>query len=173
MYGKPEISEFSRDPFSYVPKQRVYSKAMGSLTPEGPSYDTVGQTGSLYDDLDDPIAATCRLVQSDGSTTLNVWVEDDLWDGGTVTSAMVSAPADRFLIGLAGNDVYDWVSGVFGDEWGAHSYPAQLIGNNDNITIFLYDIPPPQAGVVLLGFFYSLKSHPFTARFLVSYHNHR
>jgi len=65
---------------------------MGSLLPEAPSrVDEVEDTGPLYDDLGNPIAATCRLVQSDGTTTLNVWVEDYLWvdNGGAVTFAMV------------------------------------------------------------------------------------
>ena len=49
--------------------------------------------------------------------------------------------AGKFLLGGADNDIYDWVTGIFGAPWGSHSYSSSLIpGSTDEITILLFDI---------------------------------
>ena len=70
------------------------------------------------------VAATARSVVTDGTITATVWVGDDDWDTGCggagpcVTAAMADAMADQFLRTGAGNDVYDWLTAIFGVPWG-------------------------------------------------------
>ena len=69
---------------------------------------------------------------TDGTTTAAVWVGDrDWWTRcGTaekcVTQEMVDAVAERFLRPGAGNDIYDWVTAVFGAPWGPHPYSDMI-----------------------------------------------
>jgi len=112
----------------------------------------------------DLIPATCRKVVSGVSTdfgdkTLNIWVANDCWTvGGTksrlIDQDMVDALAAKFLAAGEDNDIYDWVTNIYGEEWGTTSY-SNLIDPNDEITILLYDIADDNStagGIV--GFFY-------------------
>ena len=93
------------------------------------------------------VPATARSVVTDGTMTATVWVGDDNWDigcsgaGPCVTEEMADAMAGRFLRAGAGNDVYDWVTAIFGAPWGAHNnanlIPAEAA---QHIHILLYDI---------------------------------
>ena len=99
-------------------------------------------------------SATARKVVSDittsfGSKTLNIWVSDDSFDSGLgcsksrcVTQAMVDALADQFLKAGSDNDIYDWVTNIYGEEWGsdAQAKYGNFIAANDEITILLTDI---------------------------------
>ena len=93
------------------------------------------------------IPATARRVITDGATTVALWVADADWEtacdlgvdagGGQlraahivgveracVTAEMVNALAARFLQPGSGNDIYDWVTSIFGDPWGPYDRPA-------------------------------------------------
>lgn len=130
-------------------------------------------TGIFYRSTDttDPTAATARKVISVatgfGEKTLNIWVSDDSFDSGSgcskakcVTQAMVDALADTFLISASGNDIYDWVTNIYGEEWGsdAEAKYDYLIPANDEITILLTDIDddglPSQGEGRVVGFFW-------------------
>jgi hypothetical protein len=129
------------------------------------SEDVVNETKTFYlnSDTSESTVATARKVVSSTSTllgnkTLNIWVSNDSFGVGCskkrcVTQSMVNALADSFLkTGLA-NDIYDWVSNVYGEEWGTQSDSA-LIPHNNEITILLTDIDKDDSisgGVV--GFF--------------------
>ena len=132
--------------------------------------DTEGQIGTFYLNQSgtDTTVATARKVVSGvptsfGAKTLNVWVSNDSFGSDCiratcVTQNMVDALADSFLtIGLD-NDIYDWVTNIYGEEWGSQAeakYP-QLISENNEITILLTDIDDDNStngGVV--GFFWS------------------
>ena len=138
--------------------QDAYS-AIGSssraLSP--PSYafveytDTEGVTRNFYQDSIDTggtIAATCRSVETIGGITLAIWVADDCWDdaGGTKTNlidqVMVNDMALKFLDSGVNNDIYDWVSGIYGAHWGAEAVYSNILpaSEADKITILLYDI---------------------------------
>ncbi len=121
--------------------------------------------------------ATARKVVSGistnfGTKTLNIWVSNDSFDSGSgcsksrcVTQTMVDALAEHFLSTQSGldNDIYDWVTNIYGEEWGgeAQAISDNLIADNNEITILLTDIPnseppiydTPNGGVV--GFFWS------------------
>lgn len=160
MRGKPDISAFNNDPFSKIDTtggDTAYS--MSFIEPSSPAYDInigsaaddeAGDTGTFGVDSDEEVDATCRYTGTAstefGTKKLNIWVADDCWEtGGTknyqVSSAMITALASEFLNSTdTDDDIYDWVTGIYGDEWGNHDYASQLIGTDDNITILLFDI---------------------------------
>jgi|GEM_PF-1871312 len=80
-----------------------------------------------------------------GNRTLNIWVANDCWEttGSTktfeVTQAMVDILKGKFLQTGTGNDIYDWVAGIFGPEWGVTGY-SDLISYTGTIDIVIYDI---------------------------------
>ena len=97
----------------------------------------------------DEIRATARTVVTDGTITLAVWVADDQWGACStcVRQRMVDAFAEPFLRPGRHNDIYDWVTAIFGDPWGPHqsSYliPPEYAGQ---IHILLYDIDDDSDG---------------------------
>ena len=120
------------------------------------------------------IPATARKVVTDGIVTTALWVADTEWHSicGTeekcVTQEMVDAAAERFLRPGAANDIYDWVTAVFGAPWGP--YPPggpddlELIPPDaaDEIHILLFDVEddgiPPRGVSRIVGFFWGLHS---------------
>ena len=78
------------------------------------------------------VAATVRRVVTDGTTSVALWVADREWEatcasrGDCVTQEMVDAVADRFVRPGASNDIYDWVTTIFGDPWGTHGNPMLI-----------------------------------------------
>ncbi|MBI9106779.1 MAG: hypothetical protein JEZ04_08535 [Spirochaetales bacterium] len=147
--GSPFVSEFNRNP----PRLETFSadlrRSIEFPAPDVPLYDTEGEGGTLYD-RSIAVASTCRkVVEADGKR-LNIWVADADWGvaAGKVTQTMVDALATRFMKAGAGNDIYDWVRGIFGAEWGSHDY-SNLIQPDNEVTILLYDISgdgPPVSG---------------------------
>ena len=99
------------------------------------------------------VPATVRRVMTDGITSVALWVADREWSatcdsrGECLTQEMVDAVAERFLRPGASNDIYDWVTTIFGAPWGPHSVrgpdgqpaliPAEAAAE---IHIFLFDI---------------------------------
>ena len=98
-----------------------------------------------------------------GEKTLNVWVSNDAFEGEDctkskcVTEDMVEAFAQTFLADGSDNDIYDWVTNIFGAEWGAEANGySDLIPESDEITILLTDIDNddnPSGGTI--GYFWS------------------
>jgi len=94
-----------------------------------------------------------------GDKTLKIWVENSSWiTGGTeayLTTDMVQQLGEKFLKTGSGNDIYDWVTNVYGEEWGTHSY-GNLIGETDEINILLADLNADNSTTGgLFGFFWS------------------
>ena len=79
-----------------------------------------------------PVPATVRKVVRAGTMTLAVWVADREWGATCVvseqclTQEMVDAIATRFLRPGANNDIYDWVTTIFGVPWGPHRIPILI-----------------------------------------------
>ena len=159
--GKPEIDKFNENPFLYINKTQNQTQR-NIISPSTPSYDTIGDTNYFIID-DSPtnkISATCRKALSDGNKILNIWVADNCWyQGGTkaalVTQTMVDQMANKFLQAGPNNDIYDWITNIFGDEWGDHNYPTQLIQPNNEITIFLLDIDNNNSQGGVIGYFWA------------------
>ena len=119
------------------------------------------------------VPATVRRVVTDGTRRVAIWVADQEWHvtcasrGDCVTQPMADAVADRFLRRGADNDIYDWVTNVFGAPWGPHDVTA-LDGSPivippeaaDEIHIFLFDIENDgyPTGPRIVGYFASLHN---------------
>ena len=136
-----------------------------------------GDSNTFYLDEDSSgrtTVATLRKVISGistefGNKTLNVWVSDDSFDSGSgcskdkcVTQTMVDALADIFLKSGADNDIYDWVTNIFSEEWGsdAKATYSNLIDETNQVDILLTDIDNDNStygGVV--GYFYSKDNY--------------
>ena len=129
----------------------------------------VGDSESFYLETrssDGSVAATLRKVVADietqyGAKTLNIWVADDSYGNCGKTVCVqdddIEALADNFLKAGGDNDIYDWVTNVYGEEWGAdaQSHNDEVIGEKDVIDILLLDIDADNkkdGGV--LGYFY-------------------
>ncbi|MFK5975062.1 MAG: PKD domain-containing protein [Sulfurovum sp.] len=143
-------------------KKRVIG---GTDTISARSEDIVGNNRVFYLDNSgtERTTATTRKVVYNvntnmGSKTLNISVSNDAFGSGCskvncVTQDMVDGLADNFLKSGLDNDIYDWVTNIYGEEWGASN---GLISDNNEITILLTDIDSdnsPNGGVI--GFFWS------------------
>ena len=91
-----------------------------------------GQRFTFFDVTDlAEVPATVRRVVTDGTVTVAVWVADQEWAatcasrGDCVTREMVDAVTDRFLSPGANNDIYDWITNIFGAPWGPHEVVGQ------------------------------------------------
>lgn len=168
--GKPEVSAFNNNPPTFGKTEPGINYQM--IAPD-PLYTAVNDTNPFMNtSTSDTIAATARAVVTDGTITLNIWVEDDSWDTGCpkhycITQAMVDAFADKFLQPGTENDIYDWVTSIYGAPWGSHSN-GSLIAETDplEIDILFYDImddgndpgnSDPNGGV--LGFFWAKDNY--------------
>jgi len=130
----------------------------------------VGDSHVFYTDEEkgSSTVATLRQINSNigtsyGNKTLNIWVSNDSF-GSTctkqkcVTQSMVNALANTFLQTGADNDIYDWVTNVFGEEWTskANGHYDELIPSANEINILLTDIDndnSPSGGSI--GYFWS------------------
>ena len=117
--------------------------------------DIEGTSTSIFyrsSDTTDPTEATARKVISDvmtkyGLKTLNIWVSDDSYGiecakAKCITQTMVDQLAETFLKSATDNDIYDWVTNIYGEEWNsaAETKYNYLIPANNEITILLTDI---------------------------------
>ena len=91
------------------------------------------------------VTAVARRVVTDGTISAVFWVDAASW--GTcdqcVTYEMVDALANDFLTAGSDNDIYDWVTAIFGAPWGMHSFPDFLMppeyANEIHVLIFATD----------------------------------
>jgi len=169
--------------FQYTLKDRLISNSskktaqFKSFSLEPLRKDVAGNTQTFYLDTSDSgpsTQATARKIVSDistaqGTKTLNIWVSDDSFDSGSgcskarcVTQTMVDAFAETFLKAGADNDIYDWVSNIFGEEWSsdASAKYSNVIAANNEITILLTDIDGDNStngGTV--GYFYAKDNY--------------
>jgi len=125
-----------------------------SNVPKSRQIDIVGDTHTFQLDASagTTTAATARKIISSittnsGTKTLNIWVSNDSFGIGCpktncVTQTMVDILATQFLTPGLDNDIYDWVSNIYGAEWGADAQTlfTNLISYNGEITIVLTDI---------------------------------
>ena len=155
--GKPWVTEFNATP----PPLLSGGAHEESRQQQTQSPVAVGSTFTfkLYEEFSPVVnvPATARSVVTDGVITLAVWVADDQW--GTVRQTMVDAIAHRFLRIGSNNDIYDWVTTIFGKPWGPHTY-TNLISQSaaNQIHILLFDINNDGAeGTV--GYFFTLNNY--------------
>ena len=107
------------------------------------------------------IHAECRKRVTVGTITLDIYV--DVKDS-QVTNEMVTAMADRFLKAGPDNDIYDWLTDIYGKPWGTSADTINGKGDllldssaANHITILLYDIrsdgPPRENEGRTVGYF--------------------
>ncbi len=132
-------------------RESVGSDAVGasSVAWRALSSYSVGSTERLYTNLDGSkfVEATVRALSSDGTREVYIWVDDVIYNSEGLIDAAYEALADRFLKSGNDNDIYDWVTTIFGAPWGIHDSPVSLIpSESDDIHILLYDIEEGYAG---------------------------
>ena len=154
-------------------KTSNYSNRLLSIASQPPNEPvlsvSVGDTNNFLHKSDSTtvtIPATARNINTDGSTDLVVWVADDTWSGcssgcttNLITQSMADEVANHFLLSGANNDIYDWLTSIFGSEWGSHSY-SHLISTTNTVHILLYDIGDDDStNGGTLGFFWSKDNY--------------
>jgi hypothetical protein len=111
------------------------------------------------------VDATARKVIKNiqtefGEKSLTIWVENATYGDGCskvkcINDNMIDILANKFLKEGLDNDIYDWVTTVFGEEWGEPS-SSSLIEKNDHISILLTDISQDNvASGGVIGYFHS------------------
>ena len=143
-----------------------------SVQPAGPRRAVVKGDSETFrvvhrDGSFDNVPATARTVVTDGSTTVAVWVADREWGCAArqcVTQSMADTVANGFFRAGPANDVYDWVTAIYGVPWGPHEsagyIPAAAAGE---IHILLYDVagdglPTPGDSRRVIGRFHSVHN---------------
>ncbi len=127
-------------------------------------YSNVGDFQSFAADSNTTVSATQRQKVVDTEVTLNIWVANDSWAPCSkqycLTQAMVDAFADKFLIAGTGNDdIYDWVTEVYGLPWGSHNHDYLIpASSSTNIDILFFDIdndgnPGNNPSQVVMGYY--------------------
>lgn len=183
--GTPAITEFNNNPPSF--EQSNTNLSFNLEVPKLLFSATVGATDifSHYDtdkNLLISIPATLRKISTDGTLSVNVWVADDSWDSCSkwycMNQTMVDAYAEKFIQSGIDNDIYDWVTNIYGFPWGSHADTALIDGTASNqIDILFFDISndgnlatnsEPKGGY--LGFFWAKDNYKSST---VSYSNER
>ncbi|SIQ41749.1 Peptidase M30 [Alkalispirochaeta americana] len=171
--GKPEITAWNREAPSRIRTDLVRGLSGPAAPPPARSYtqDTTRfdfQTSTNLSAGAPAVGATLRgmVEKSDisvGDGTKNkrllVWVADDCWGEDSqkahkITSQLVDDLAGAFL-DPAKPAIYEWITGVFGEEWGPSSY-SNLLHETNDIHILLYDIDADNsASGGVLGYFWA------------------
>ena len=126
----------------------------------------------LEKDLSISTQATSRKIVKNikteyGNKTLNIWVSDDSFGENCskeycVRQDMVDILADIFLKDGEDNDIYDWITNIFGEEWG-EANNGSFISNSNEITILLTDINSDNRVMGgMLGYFYAKDNYKKT-----------
>ncbi len=123
--------------------QRVYSKQKRLITKSARvSTNFCVGMDSNYNCTGYVYASAKKIVQDIdtkyGKKSLVIWLED----GNSLSQASIDKLANIFLRSGANNDIYDWVTNIFGQEWGsdARSIDAKLIENSNIIDILIYNM---------------------------------
>jgi len=123
----------------------------------------------LEKDLSTSTHATTRKIIKNiktkyGNKSLNIWVSDDSFGEKCskkycIEQNMIDKLANSFLKDGDDNDIYDWVTNIFGVEW-SDTNSDSLIDNIDEITILLTDINNDnRASGGVLGYFYAKDNY--------------
>jgi len=125
---------------------------------------TVEDTNGYTDYTDATLKSKVTVNTKYGYKTLLVWVSDDSFEGSChkskcITQNMVDGLQRHFLQNGSDNDIYDWDSSIYGEEWShkAHDrHPNELIDQSDEINILLTDIDNDnQSNGGIMGYFYA------------------
>ena len=159
-----EITEFNNK--NIPPKDLNGSSTVAPLSEEEEEQE--GDTKLLYAYNDEQNATLRKLVAdidtNNGTRTLKIWVADNTFGDDCnkskcLTQDMVDEMADAFLKDGLNNDIYDWVSNIYGPEWGPHD-SSYLIPESDEINIYLIDLgEDDSANGGTLGYFWAMENY--------------
>ncbi|MBQ3922881.1 MAG: hypothetical protein II707_06245, partial [Spirochaetales bacterium] len=160
----PTVSGYSaaeiRDQISrQLVANTTYDKPLSRGSTVTPLRDTVGDTKNFWiqqNNTGSVIQKPCVCLKTvvDGDKQLSVWKQNSL---SSITDEMAQTIADTFMKVGDNNDIYDWVTHIYGEEWGEHS-SSDLIEPNDNITILLVD-DDANAKTITLGYFWKKDNY--------------
>ena len=73
-----------------------------------------------------------------GPKTLYIFVEDAMWgiNGAKINQEFIDNQADAFLKEGEYNDIYDYVTSIFSEEWGPHDYKNFIDDKNEIVIVF-------------------------------------
>ena len=159
--GRPDVTAFNHDANTknlIADSSRTLAAAVTPIT--------VGMQKTFYMDAEstaNTVVATCQKVVDANGKTLNVWVADNTWDSCSkkhcITQNMVDTVASKFLQPGDSNDIHDWVTGIYGEEWEAPVTDG-MIADDNNISILLLDIDEDNSDVGgVLGYFYAKDNY--------------
>ena len=168
-HAPPWIVEFNNNP----PRLEGSGRPRRSLRPQVQRAVTEGDRFtfiSRWESTNVAVPAAARRVVSDGSTTLVVWIADRQWSRTCrvahqcMTREMVDVVADTFLRPGDGNDIYDWVTAIFGDAWGRHDYPNLIPPESSSqVHILFFDIAgdgvPSRGQTRTGGYFHGVNNY--------------
>lgn len=160
------------DQIAQTPRGRSAGRAAESPAPLVVGTSTLSYKSSSIRNNDDSFATvpmTLRkssspvTVAGDGTRSLHIWVADDCWGPSSgkayaVTQEMVDVLEQKFLAAGLNNDIFDWTSGLVGEEWGSAAPAAweKFIGFDGRIHIWLYDLERDNStNGGLMGYYYS------------------
>lgn len=169
--GTQEISEFNRNPFAYITNNDSGTMLKSMITAPEPLLTIVGdETPFFYDKTTNSLTAVCRHIKTANSKTLYVWREKTV----SITDTQIQNIGNKFLNDGTSDDIYEWVTNIFGVEWGTwsnHNYDSQLITPTNEIHILIYDMAthdPSMANVI--GFFWGKDNFKSSS---ISYSNQK
>ncbi len=123
----------------------------------------------LEKDLSKSTIATARKIVKNidtqyGKKSLNIWVSDNSFGKNCskrycIEDYMLDELANSFLKDGENNDIYDWVTNIFGEEWGEVDNDS-LINKSNEITILLTDINNDNRAISgVYGYFYAKDNY--------------
>ncbi len=159
--GKEEINEFYKNLPQMTVKDDSDQQQSMVLSTE-PHYYTLGESHTfIVDNNGNTVDATFRGDITDDGIKLNLWVANNALAGSCdkefcMTQEMLDAMGGKFLDSDSSNDIYYFMTNIFGNPWGSHSYNNLIAETAKNeIDILFYDIDNDNAtsgGVV--GFYH-------------------
>jgi len=154
--GKPEVTLFNARNLNFSSSLEIEKPVLLRRYQVGESFQFKNES------VTDLVTATLRAQSRVGTLTVNLWVENQSWGScqkrACLDQEKVNAFQASFLQSGSNNDIYDWVTNIFGTPWGEHVFPNILIhsGAQNTIDILFLDIDHDNSmsgGV--LGFFWS------------------
>jgi len=173
--GKPEVTEFNANPpaFEYSDSFRnLQSNVANPLFAVSDSTEDINNFNTLDGVIPTTTTATLRLkkISTDSNVTVNIWVANDAWGSCLkhycMNQTMAEEFAGRFIKTDGDNDIYDWVTNIFGLPWGSHTDTNLIDASSaSQIDILFLDIDNDgnknevklDGGVV--GYFYSQDNY--------------
>lgn len=92
------------------------------------------------------IDATLHGIAADGGVTVRIWVHDEWWSplAGTtrINQEKVDLLLDSFLSTGTGNDIYEWVTALYGPPYGEHGFSNLIAApeSGQEVDILLLDV---------------------------------